>query len=148
MAITMPDRKRLLVGVAIWVAIWPLLSLGKFLAYELNPRIGMLRERVGREVVFIPEDESIFDVPWTGTLIDMRYRANDCLGFFDLEVEIRGEEHGIGTGLSPWELSRIRIPITSGGDRKARNPQAGIRNPVESENPARIRGEAPVTDGE
>lgn len=98
-------RNPVSVAVAILVVL-ALISLGKLLAYETQSKTGLLRENIGRQVVL---SDGPTGGPLQGTLVSVRYRLNDVVGFFDLEIMVYGDTAGMGTGLEPWNLSRVII---------------------------------------
>lgn len=92
-------------GVAFVISL-PALSALVLLCFELNPRMEVIRESVGRQVVFTD--------PYTGqervgTLSSARYRLNDSIGFFDLQIKLsRGTDIFLSMHLNAWELWRVR----------------------------------------
>ena len=88
-----------------------LIGAGKLICYETYGRAGALRELVGDEVVFTQGDEE-----HQGFLKSARYRYNDTLGWFDLEITVRMVSPGFSAyysfRLPPGEAAKVR-PVSS-----------------------------------
>jgi hypothetical protein len=102
-----PSMTRIVLGVVAAVLLFPLISLGKLAVYESSSKASSLRGSVGRTVIL---PDGALGHAFTGTLASARYRLNNVVGFFDLEVRVRDEKGAeLVTGLSPSQLRRVQI---------------------------------------
>jgi hypothetical protein len=108
-------NRKMLVLVALLVL--PLASLAKYAFYELSGAAPTLRDAIGKTVILPEETVAIARDAMrgnrAGTLRRAKYRWNDKLGFFDLEVEVSysgypGSRQLI-TGLSPFEAMGVKV---------------------------------------
>ncbi len=101
-----PSRRRIVFGVIVLVLVMPLCSLVILIAYEVNPKTALIRESIGQDVTVVCGSAG---QPFSGKLVSARYRLNDTVGFFDLEIHVEHEKGALITGLSPWQLSRVEV---------------------------------------
>jgi hypothetical protein len=110
-----PGRFFILFLPVCFLLVCVVLPLLNYLAYEVQPKVDLLRESIGKQVVVATGTSLLFD-RYEGRLESVRYRANDVVGFFDLNIEIRGKCGG-SLGLRPWELDRITIVESETGGK-------------------------------
>ncbi|MEW6249582.1 MAG: hypothetical protein AB1716_02965 [Planctomycetota bacterium] len=118
--------------LAAGVLLLPLVSVAVLAWYELSQQTVIIRNAIGKDVILqLPEDlpnplgpllpaagRQAIDNRLVGTLMDARYRASyDAIGFFELQVTVRGQDREISGGLAPWELWRLRVVDKSTSQR-------------------------------
>jgi hypothetical protein len=70
------------------IVILLILTFGKWWCYEYFTDIDDLRKHIGKHVVYKVDNKTQID----GVLTSCKYKFNDCIGFFDLEITIKGTE--------------------------------------------------------
>ena len=98
------------IGLGVVVLGFTLMSLGKLALYEVSGAAPKLRKAIGSEVK-LPDAvgaRGLLDKEPVG-VVDVRYRWNDKVGFFDLCLKY---DHG-ETGLSPFEAMKVEVVETS-----------------------------------
>ena len=115
------------IGLGAVVLGLPLMSLGKLALYEVSGAAPKLRKAIGSEVK-LPDAvlgaRGLLDKEPVG-VVDVRYRWNDKVGFFDLSLKYDQGQ----TGLSPFEAMKVEVVgISKGSDSKSE--QAGTGQPA------------------
>ena len=90
--------------IVLWLiftvfGVFVLVPLLKLAWYELNPNMAVIRQRVGKQVRFVPEEGT----PEQGTLVCAQYRLNTD----SMKGETKWRVFDLWTRLEPWELWRV-----------------------------------------
>ena len=97
--------------IILIVLVLPAVSLFKYALYEISG----VRNAVGKTVILPEEADAAAAVRKmmgdsnSGTLENARYRWNDKVGFFDLEVQVAYEGRHVSKGLSPFDAIKVKV---------------------------------------